>query len=167
MMSIRQNGLKARLKRILRDEKADLFAGMQPGVQYLRHQADPVFVTGAGRSGTHFFATLFEDHPKVNSYHLDHIGNSIADSFELYCRWHKLPVDPSAFINSRAYLIGQEHANGKRYLESNPLIAFSIPQLIDAFSGKVIVIVRKMDGTQRHCPGHQVMLLQEVLRQSA
>ena len=40
-----------------------------------------IITTGVGRSGTHFFAELFNSHPKIEALHLDSIRNSIADSF--------------------------------------------------------------------------------------
>jgi hypothetical protein len=106
-------------------------------------EESPIFVVGVGRSGTHFLAELFKMIPTLQAYHLDHIGNSIADSFLMYCNWHKIPTDYSGFFNSRNLLIQNAKLSNARYLESNPYLALFIKELKNYYpKSKILVVVR-------------------------
>ena len=100
----------------------------------------PVFVTGVGRSGTHFLASLFGSMPQIDGYHLDEVGNSTADSYLMYCKWYRLPVDLGGFFASRNYLISKAKAGRAVYLESNPYLALSIRDLKDYYPRARFVI---------------------------
>lgn len=104
---------------------------------------EPIFITGVGRSGTHFLAEVFGSNKSISAYHLDDIGNSTADSFLMYAKWNKLPVDLAPFKASRCHLISKTHIKGHRFLESNPYLAFSITDLLNWFpKAKFIVTYR-------------------------
>jgi hypothetical protein len=104
-------------------------------------QAACAFVTGVGRSGTHFMATLFSETPGVSAFHMDDIGDAIGDGFTWYCKWYDLPVNNTGFLQSRSYLIDQAEEKGRLYLESNPMIAFSVEDL-KIFNSKFVFVVR-------------------------
>ncbi len=123
-------------------EKRNLFEGMAPGVSYAENGHEPIFVTGPGRSGTHFMARLFESSGQISAYHLDDVGDAVGDSFTLYSRWYGLPVSDAGFLNARGYLIQKAAQEQKRFLESNPIIAFSIDRLFSVLGGKVLIMVR-------------------------
>ncbi|MEO1052790.1 MAG: hypothetical protein AAFX87_19300 [Bacteroidota bacterium] len=134
---------KERIKSFLGyNTKPNLFADMESGRVYLPEGTNPIFVSGTGRSGTHFFAKLFEPCPEVSSYHLDDVGDSIGDSFEIFRQWHRLPISNDGFLNSRGYLIQESQIDKRRFVESNPLIALSMLDLRNRFGGKFIVTVR-------------------------
>ncbi len=122
--------------------KTNVFEEYNSNIDYHPLHANPVFITGAGRSGTHFLSTIFSLGKEIKSYHLDSIGNSVGDSFELFSRWHNLKVDRQGFINSRGFLIKKCKQEKLRFLESNPLIAFSFHNLINAFGGKAVIVYR-------------------------
>lgn len=102
---------------------------------------NPIFITGVGRSGTHFLAQLFNSSDKINAYHLDHVGNSIADSFLFYCKWYGISVDLSGFYVSRNFLIYKSKNNKSRYVESNPYLALSTKDLKNYYPNAKIIIV--------------------------
>lgn len=106
-------------------------------------EESPIFVVGVGRSGTHFLAELFKMIPTFQAYHLDHIGNSIADSFLMYCNWHKIHMDYSGFFDSRNLLIQNAKSSHLRYLESNPYLALFIRELKNYYpKSKILVVLR-------------------------
>jgi hypothetical protein len=106
-------------------------------------EESPIFVVGVGRSGTHFLAELFKMIPTLQAYHLDHIGNSIADSFLMYCNWHNMPMDYAGFFNSRNQLIQNAKLSHSRYVESNPYLALFIRELKDYYpKSKILVVLR-------------------------
>ena len=89
----------------------------------------PIFITGVGRSGTHFLARLFEKINNVNAIHLDEVGNSTADSFLIYSKWNNLNLDMAGFEYSRNFLLHDSKKKGAHYCESNPYLAFSVGDL--------------------------------------
>ena len=103
---------------------------------------DPIFITGTGRSGTHFLAELMKRNKKLNAFHQDDINQSVGDSFERYTRWYNLKIDHSNFIMSRALLINTSKRNGLGYAESNAMLALSIGALYSNFKGKYIITIR-------------------------
>jgi len=98
-----------------------------------------IFCTGMGRSGTHFFAELFDQSNNVNAYHLDEVGNSVADSFFQYAKWYNIDIDITPLINSRSYLA---KLSGNIYFESNPYLSLHVPELLENFESKVIILYR-------------------------
>lgn len=124
------------------DRKQNLFADMAPEQTYEGTASNPVFITGPGRSGTHLMAKLFEALPGVAAYHLDDVGDSIGDSFEIYRKWNGFPISNVGFLNSRGFLIRQAQQQALQFVESNPLIAFSIQDLIGKFGGVAVIMVR-------------------------
>jgi len=103
-------------------------------------QATPIFVTGVGRSGTHFLAEIFKQSNNIQSYHLDDIGNPIADSFWMYAKWYNLSIDFSGFFAGRNYLINEALKNDKQYLESNPYLALQVTDIVDQYPNSKIII---------------------------
>ena len=103
----------------------------------------PVFVTGVGRSATHYLAVLFNQHSDFNSYHLDDIGNAVADSFLMYSTWYHLPVDLSGFFASRSYLISKSEKDNTTYIESNPYLALSVGDISKFYpNAKFVIVIR-------------------------
>lgn len=100
----------------------------------------PAFVFGVGRSGTHFLAECFGLSKDIHAYHLDEVGNSVADSFMMYAKWYKLPIDWAGFIASRSFLIDECRKEGKKYLESNPYLALSARELYEAYPNAKFIV---------------------------
>jgi hypothetical protein len=126
-------------------KKADTYL-FQPSIRVDTtsiNEESPIFVVGVGRSGTHFLAELFKMIPTLNAYHLDQIGNSVADSFLMYCNWHKLPMDYTGFFSSRNQLIQNAKSCNARYLESNPYLSLFIKELKEYYpKSKILVVLR-------------------------
>lgn len=135
--------IKPFFKRILYPpERKNIFSTFQPNPRFLESNQHPVFVSGVGRSGTHFIAKLFDACKQLQAWHLDDVGDQVGDAFEWYSRWYNLPVDHQGFIQSRGFLIQQAADKQKRFFESNPMIAFSLADLHQHFGGKIIIMVR-------------------------
>ena len=99
-----------------------------------------IIATGVGRSGTHFLAELFDSHTEIDAFHLDEIGNSIADSFWMYAIWYNLPIDFTPFLKSREFLSFKAQNASQRFLESNPYLALSIKEIADFFPNSHFII---------------------------
>ena len=122
--------------------KPNIFEGYHSEKKYRIVDTNPIFITGCGRSGTHFLSEIFSQNTEIDNYHLDSIGNPIGDAYQIFSKWHELPVNNYEFINSRGYLIEKAKEKNKRYLESNPLIAFSVKELYEHFGGTIIIVYR-------------------------
>lgn len=122
--------------------KRNIFEEYLSEKKYCIDNANPIFITGCGRSGTHFLSEIFSLNKKVDNFHLDNIGNPIGDAYQFFSKWHNLPVNNYEFINSRGFLIEKSNNEHKRYLESNPLIAFSVDELVNSFGGNIIIVFR-------------------------
>lgn len=105
------------------------------------------FAVGCGRSGTHFIARLMEHDSRIVSYHLDTIGDTIADSFLTYCEWNNIPVDKEGFFHKRKCLIDNAALSGKVYFEANPYLSFSVVSIFQRFRAKFIYMVRRPEDT--------------------
>ena len=135
--------IRQAIKQMLgKDKKKNLFATMESAKTYAVRGANPVFITGPGRSGTHFMAKLFEAMPGIAAYHLDDVGDSMGDSFEIYRKWNRFNISNAGFLNSRGFLMEKAQQQQARFVESNPLIAFSLQDLIEKFGGNAIIMVR-------------------------
>jgi hypothetical protein len=122
--------------------KVSAFAGYNPATTYRPNDAAPVFVSGVGRSGTHFIAALLRLSHDIRCLHLDDVGHELGDALQIHGKWFgRIPTN-DGFVNGRGFLIEESLKDKKRYVEANPLIAFSIADLIRAFGGKAIVIIR-------------------------
>ena len=105
--------------------------------------SEPVFITGVGRSGTHFLAELFNQSSSINAYHLDDVGNAVGDSFLMYAKWNGLPMDLQPFYSSRDYLIHLADKENVRFIESNPYLPFSVKDLADYYPrSKFCIVIR-------------------------
>lgn len=131
--------LKKRL-RIVRRQKKPLFSTMKSDITDF--DSDSIFISGVGRSGTHFMANLLSQSDRVKAYHMDDIGDTLGDSFQWYAKWYDLPVSEEGFIASRKYLIQKELEDDRLYIESNPMIALSIKSLYKQLNSKFIIMVR-------------------------
>lgn len=122
---------------------SSLFQGMLTHSAELSSvQEKGIFVTGVGRSGTHFMAELFSRSTTIKGYHMDDIGDAVGDSFTWYCKWYGLPVSSFEFVQSRQYLMQRARAEGSVFLESNPMIAFSLDDLAYSFDCRFVIMVR-------------------------
>lgn len=115
---------------------------LQKAIADYRVVEEPVFISGIGRSGTHFMATIFDQHEEFHSMHHDEVADPIADVFTWFAKWYELPVSSTGFLRSRGHLIEKLGATGKRYLESNAIICLNLSELVNAFGGKIIIMVR-------------------------
>lgn len=106
-------------------------------------EAVPTFAVGCGRSGTHCVARLMEQDSRLDAYHLDSIGNMVADSFLAYCLWNELPVDTEGFLSARAALVDAASRGGRLYFEANPYLAFAVRLLRGRFGAKFVHMVRR------------------------
>lgn len=118
------------------------FSGLEAWERSTDPARAPWMATGMGRSGTHFLATVMAQHTGVQSFHLDEVGNPVADSFQQYAKWYGLPVDQQPLIDARAYLIDAAHRAGNRYFESNPYLTLHLSDLHAALGMRCIVLFR-------------------------
>ncbi|NEQ51946.1 MAG: hypothetical protein F6K11_17710 [Leptolyngbya sp. SIO3F4] len=135
--------MKRVLKQILKSEsrQENIFEDVQ---SFREHTPNAMsFCTGMGRSGTHFMAKLFQKTPGVEAYHMDHIGNSAADSFFQYAKWYELDVDQTPLFSSRSFLSSRAAAlKNEKYFESNPYLNLHIRDLSHHFDCKILIIYR-------------------------
>lgn len=103
---------------------------------------EPIFISGIGRSGTHFMATVFDQHNDFQSIHHDEILDSIADVYTWFAKWYEIPVSPEGFLRSRGHLIEKAGKQGKRYLEANAIICLNLEELMATYGGKLVIMVR-------------------------
>ena len=125
-------------------EKQNLFEGLNT---FNFHKTEinilpSVLVTGVGRSGTHFMAKLFEQSSDFRAMHLDDIGDAVGDAYNWFCKWHQPEMAMQNFIQSRLYLAHQSSSYNKRFVESNPMIALMIENLIQPLKAKTIIMLR-------------------------
>lgn len=120
----------------------DLQAFSNFDIENLNLKSAPIWISGCGRSGTHFMAKLFSNVSAVEAYHLDSFGDPIGEAFEWYSRWYGLPVDHLSYEKLRGFFIHNANLKGSRYLESNPMMALSMPALYEKYGGKLVIIVR-------------------------
>lgn len=102
----------------------------------------PIFVTGTGRSGTHFFSEVFQNSKQLAAYHLDDVSMQTGDSFQFYSKWHGLTGENESFLKHRACYIHDAMNRKLRYFESNPLVAFSVEDLWKRFGSISLVVLR-------------------------
>lgn len=101
-----------------------------------------IFCTGMGRSGTHFLSRLIGLDKRVASYHLDEIGNPIADSFYQFAKWYNIDIDLSPLLKSRKYLASEATKKDKIYFESNPYLNLHVGDLLQYLPAKILVLYR-------------------------
>lgn len=132
------------IKAAFRKKKVNPFAEMDlnKSIDEYKIAQEPVFISGNGRSGTHFMAKVLEQHEQFNSMHHDDIPDTIADVYTWFSTWYGIPISPNGFLKSRAHLIEQAGKLGKRYVESNAILCLNVHQLLAAFGGKLIIMVR-------------------------
>ncbi len=92
----------------------------------------PVFVVGAGRSGTHFLGAVFGSSSETSAYHLDD-GQPLADGFTCWAGWQRLPMDLRPAMAHRADRALHAEARGLCYVEANPLLTACVPALASLF----------------------------------
>jgi len=136
-----------KLKSLFKRHRQDpaLFAGLSDyrrnGTR-ARQSGAPILVTGVGRSGTHFMAKLFEKNAAMRALHLDDIGDSVGDAYSWFCKWYHPETEMKGLIESRRYLVCEAGKEHKRLLESNPMIALMIEDLVPALGAKAVIMVR-------------------------
>ena len=101
-----------------------------------------VFITGVGRSGTHFLAELLKYSSNIGAYHLDDLQTAVADSFTFFTQWYRLPVDTKDLTDYRGKMIEQAFSRNRIYAEANPYLAMSISTLREAFNSVFIFVTR-------------------------
>jgi hypothetical protein len=139
-----ENRLRIFARKFLGGSKREpkVFECYDPNCDYKSETDKPIFVSGTGRSGTHFLAEVFGMHKDVYAVHLDDVGHPVGDAFQLFQKWHAPTVCNLSFLNSRGFLIQTSRNLGKRYFEANPLIAFSFSDLMNSFKGYGVIVVR-------------------------
>ncbi|RYZ54545.1 MAG: hypothetical protein EOP49_04885 [Sphingobacteriales bacterium] len=132
------------IKSLLRKKKANPFSDMdlERPVSSYRVDREPVFISGIGRSGTHFMATVFNAHNDFRSLHHDDVADPIADVYTWFAKWYGIPANAAGFLRGRGHLIEKFGAQGKRYLEANAMICLNLEELVQAYGGKLIIMVR-------------------------
>jgi len=125
----------------LKPLEKSLFETYKPNID-LSDQSKSLFISGVGRSGTHFLSKIFENNEAVASYHLDNLKTATEDSFMMYCKWYKLSVDFAPFVDSRKFLIQNAFEDHKYYVESNPYLALIIEELANEFKSKILIVFR-------------------------
>jgi len=128
-------------KKIVKNKEKSIFP-KKPAV-LVDENLPYICLTGMGRSGTHFFAKLFNESDKVSGYHMDRIGNPVADSFYQYAKWYGLPVDIQPFINARKYLAKKEMSRNSVLLESNPYLTLHLKELNRHLDCKTLIVYRE------------------------
>lgn len=97
------------------------------------------FAVGTGRCGTHFLHHLLAAEPAVASHHERH---PLSDSFQRYCRWYSLPVDPAGFLEHKRQGIAADHRNHRLSFEASAYLSLDINLLYRQFNARFVFLVR-------------------------
>ncbi len=130
-----QTRQRRRLKMVIREMT---FMEEQP----TEYKGKSSFVVGVGRSGTHLMAKIMNKSQDISGFHLDDVGNTVGDSFLVFCKWYDLPIDDGGLVESRKALVSKICRDNKRYFESNPYLSFAISILHQRLKSKFIFITR-------------------------
>lgn len=138
------------LKKWVRRKTPHVFEGLHHYHRPDLSKGKTVFITGVGRSGTHFMASLFSESNDVAACHMDDIGDAVGDSFTWYNKWYNLPLHQAGFLRSRSYLIDQAQSKSRMYVESNPMLACSIEDLAELHSRFIIMVRNPKSVVESH-----------------
>ena len=100
------------------------------------------FAIGTGRCGTVFLYEVIAKEPEVAS---SHERNPENESFQRYCRWHRLPVDNEGFLATKEREIRADLENHAYSFEASPYLALSARELHERFGARFIFLVRRPD----------------------
>ena len=106
----------------------------------------PVFALGTGRCGTHFLAAALAREPEVAAHHERH---PLPDSFQRWCAWYGLAVDPAGFLANKAVGIRGDRATHSVSFEASAYLTLATPLLREAFSARFVLLVRRPDRVVR------------------
>ena len=97
------------------------------------------FAIGTGRCGTKFLHEIFIKHKDVASVHE---RAPLNDTFHRFCKWYRLDIDHSGFIETKRREIKRDLEYHTISFESSAYLSLSIVELFDAFKSKFILLVR-------------------------
>src|SRR5687768_795182 len=97
------------------------------------------FCVGTGRCGTTFLAELAGREPDVAA---SHERLRLAATFHMYCKWHRVPVDPEGFLQDREDAIRLDLRGRSFSFESSALVSHSLEELFDRFRARFVLLVR-------------------------
>jgi hypothetical protein len=102
----------------------------------------PAFAIGTGRCGTHFIARALGREPAVAAHHERH---PLGDSFQRWCAWNRLAVDPAGFLATKQAGIREDREAGRISFEASAYLSLAAPLLHEAFGARFVLFVRRPD----------------------
>src|SRR4051812_36812650 len=97
------------------------------------------FCVGTGRCGTTFIAQLGEREPGVAS---SHERLRLGATFHMFCKWHRIPIDPEGFLRDREEAVRRDLAERQFSFESSALLSHSLEELFGRFRARFLLLVR-------------------------
>ncbi|MEQ1507251.1 MAG: hypothetical protein ABMB14_33790, partial [Myxococcota bacterium] len=99
---------------------------------------------GTGRCGTTLLAALAGREPDVAA---SHERLRLAATFQLYCAWYGLPVDPEGFLVDREAAVRVDLASRRVSFEASALLSHAVELLHARLGARVLLVVRRPDHT--------------------
>lgn len=100
------------------------------------------FAVGTGRCGTKFLAEAYGAAPSIASHHERHPVN---DTFHRYCRWNRIDVDETGFLETKRAGIAADLADHAYSFEASAFLSLSLDVLCHRLGARVVAMVRRPD----------------------
>lgn len=97
------------------------------------------FCVGTGRCGTTFLAEVAGREPDVAA---SHERLRLGATFHMFCKWHRLPIDPEGFLRDREEAVRRDLADHRFSFESSALVSHSVEELFGRFRARFLLLVR-------------------------
>jgi hypothetical protein len=97
------------------------------------------FCVGTGRCGTTFLAHLAGREPEVAA---SHERLRLGATFHMFCKWHRIAVDPEGFLLDREEAVRQDLAGRPFSFECSALLSHSLEELFGRLRARFLLLVR-------------------------
>jgi hypothetical protein len=97
------------------------------------------FCVGTGRCGTTFLSAVAGREAEVAS---SHERLRLAATFHMFCKWHRIAVDPEGFLLDREDAVRRDLAGRRFSFECSALLSHSLEELFDRFRARFLLLVR-------------------------
>lgn len=102
------------------------------------------FGVGSGRCGTTLLSRLAAREPAVAASH-ERLRR--AATFHMFCKWHRIPIDPEGFLRDRDAVVREDLAAHRVSFEVSALLSHSIAELYERYDARFVMLVRRPDHT--------------------
>src|SRR5262245_34744442 len=97
------------------------------------------FCIGTGRCGSTVLAQLAGREPEVAS---SHERLRLGATFHMFCKWHRIAIDPEGFLLDREDAIRRDLAERGFSFECSALLSHSLEELFERFRARFLLLVR-------------------------